>query len=94
MISGFILVSVLCLEGGTPEATIAGVPTEKVSCSSHTGEVFKTLRECEAKAATMTKTIRSDYEKGYRELVISPGSACVYVNKKISERIQYGTEVI
>jgi hypothetical protein len=92
MITGFILVSVLCLEGGS--GTIAGVPAGKVSCSASSGEVFKSMQDCTARANTMTRVVREDYGNGYRELVISPGVACVHVNKKLSEKITYGTEVI
>lgn len=94
MITGFILVSVLCLEGGTPEATMAGVPVEKVLCSAAHGDVFKSLDECQAVANTKTKIVKEDWGKGYRELVISPGVACVHINKKLSEKITYGAEVL
>lgn len=50
MITGFILVSVLCVTGGTRAATIAGVPADKVLCSASTNEIMKTKEECERKA--------------------------------------------
>lgn len=89
MITGFILVSVLCLKGIHQGATIAGVPSEKVNCSSHIKEVYKTRAECESKNEKLTSTIEVDRSDSIKKIVVMPGSACVEINRIIGETIDW-----
>lgn len=89
MINGFILVSVLCLKGIHQNAMVAGVHSEKINCTSTINEVYKTRAECEAKNDKLTETIEVNRSEFTRKLLIMPGSACVEINKIVSETIDW-----
>lgn len=89
MINGFILVSLLCLKNVSQNTKIAGMNPEKVLCQSGIQNVYKTREACEEENKKRTETLEIDRGSSVKKLVIMPGSACVEVNKIVSEEVEW-----
>ena len=92
MITGFILVSVLCLKGIHQGAKVAGVPSEKVNYQASINEVYKTRSECEIKNEKLTETLEVDRGSSVKKLIVMPGSACVEINRIVGSTIDWKME--
>lgn len=89
MITGFILVSIMCLKGVHQNALIAGLPSDKVNCIAKMNEVYKSRADCEAANDKLVEYVDVDRSSHIRKLVVMPGSACVEINRIISNRVEW-----
>lgn len=92
MITGFILVSVLCLKGVHQNALMAGIPSDKVNCIAKMNEVYKSRTACEQANDKLVEYIDVDRSTSVRRLVVMPGSACVEINRIIGDKIDWKVE--